>query len=329
MTITSDEGFAITGYGTVSGSNTDAFLIKTNSAGTVQWSFRYGDSRAEVGNCVKQTSDGGFIIGGTQSSRATYGNQFYLVKTNSDGNSGTCETAVTTTTASVTFSNSAATLNTTAATEGVSSSSSTRTGRASSLFKLLDCNYNVLPVELLSFSGTYSNRKTHLYWSTASELNNDYFTIERSDDGKNFQEIGTVDGAGNSSIIRNYKFEDSEIPPSVGGRALYYRLKQTDYDGQFSYSDILSVKLEPVNGITVHSNATNEQLLISFSDELEGKSCSIKIYDLSGRICFTCNFLPATNKKEMWIDCSNWSNGVYIISVEGDGKIYPQKFAKQ
>jgi hypothetical protein len=95
-----------------------------------------------------------------------------------------------------------------------------------------------LPVEILTFKGTLIDGNVHLNWETATEKNNDYFTIERSTDGETFQSVGMVKGAGNSSQINAYTSKDDSPP---GGR-VYYRLKQTDFDGEYSYSKIVSIE---------------------------------------------------------------------------------------
>jgi len=103
----------------------------------------------------------------------------------------------------------------------------------------IDC-MTVLPIELVYFDGFVSEDKSVLLWTTFSELNNDYFTIERSQDGYDWEVIGTVDGAGNSSSVIDYRFFDNHPHDGVN----YYKLKQTDYDGRFEYFDIISVKHE-------------------------------------------------------------------------------------
>lgn len=95
-----------------------------------------------------------------------------------------------------------------------------------------------LPIELLSFSAECSNQKIIISWITASEINNHFFTIERSAEGVNFQNIGTIAGAGNSNQNPYYTFEDSEPLEGIS----YYRLKQTDFDGKFEYSKVIAVE---------------------------------------------------------------------------------------
>jgi len=93
-----------------------------------------------------------------------------------------------------------------------------------------------LPIELLSFSGKCENGKNILQWSTSSETNNDYFTIERTSDGIHDKIEFIIDGAGNSSQIISYSFVD-ENPKTEN----YYRLKQTDFDGKYEYFKYINI----------------------------------------------------------------------------------------
>ena len=94
-----------------------------------------------------------------------------------------------------------------------------------------------LPIELLYFNGVANDRVNNLYWSTASENNNDYFNIEKSSGDEIWEIIDKQKGAGNSSIQLYYSFSDNNVEKIIN----YYRLKQTDYDGNFKYSDIISI----------------------------------------------------------------------------------------
>lgn len=94
-----------------------------------------------------------------------------------------------------------------------------------------------LPIELLYFKGKNENETNILYWSTASEINNDYFTIEKSYDGYIFKDIDYIVGAGHSTHQLYYEYHDSNTQPFI----TYYRLKQTDYDGKYEYSEIISI----------------------------------------------------------------------------------------
>jgi hypothetical protein len=94
-----------------------------------------------------------------------------------------------------------------------------------------------LPIELLYFKGIKNDSKNILNWSTASEDNNDYFNIEKTRDGKIWNSISNMKGAGNSSTQLYYSFVDEDVENIIN----YYRLKQTDYDGKFKYSEIISI----------------------------------------------------------------------------------------
>jgi hypothetical protein len=94
-----------------------------------------------------------------------------------------------------------------------------------------------LPIELLYFKGSEYNSDNILHWSTASENNNDYFTIEKTKDGIDWEVVNREHGAGNSSNQLYYSSADENIESIIN----YYRLKQTDYDGKFKYSEIISI----------------------------------------------------------------------------------------
>jgi len=95
----------------------------------------------------------------------------------------------------------------------------------------------LLPIELTSFNVKNKNQTNTLEWITTSESNNDYFTIERSENGITFEEIGRIGGAGNSSDRLSYQFDDHRYSEGIN----YYRLKQTDYNGNYEYSDLFTI----------------------------------------------------------------------------------------
>ena len=99
------------------------------------------------------------------------------------------------------------------------------------------CVSNPLPIQLISFTANCLSEKQaiKLSWSTASEVNNNFFTVERSLDGKNFESAGYVNGAGNSNTAHNYTFTDDVEYISTLSPQVYYRLKQTDFDGRYEY----------------------------------------------------------------------------------------------
>ena len=108
-------------------------------------------------------------------------------------------------------------------------------------------NPGPLPIDLLSFTAKRVAESIQLNWQTASETNNNFFTLERATDAEHFETIAHIDGAGNSNTLRNYTYSDNLIS---GVNILYYRLKQTDFDGHFTYSK------------TVFANSTQKELII-------------------------------------------------------------------
>jgi hypothetical protein len=103
--------------------------------------------------------------------------------------------------------------------------------------KIVEMDPTPLPIELIYFKGKNVNDYNLLFWSTATEINNDYFTIEKSYDGYNFHVIDNIEGAGYSTHQLYYEYHDYNLQPFI----TYYRLKQTDYDGKKDVSDIISI----------------------------------------------------------------------------------------
>lgn len=125
---------------------------------------------------------------------------------------------------------------------------------------------SALPIELLSFDGISKESYNTLNWITASESNNDYFTLEKTNDGKTFNIVGTVNGAGNSNTKINYSFDDT----NVNGEISYYRLKQTDFDGNYKYSDIISINnTKPTGKVLVKVvNMLGQEILYDYKGVL-------------------------------------------------------------
>ena len=161
-----------------------------------------------------------------------------------------------------------------------------------------------LPIELLDFTAILSDNKVNLNWSTSTETNNKYFTVERSKDGVNFEFVAKVQGAGNSTTPKQY-FTQDEKPYQ---RLSYYRLKQTDFDGQFKYSKIVPInyKGEVLKEIKIYPNPVINELTI----ELPGKMETIyfEILSSTGAVMYKGNF-----KQKTTVQTSNFASGTYLI----------------
>lgn len=142
---------------------------------------------------------------------------------------------------------------------------------------------NPLPVTWLSFTGRYFNGSVDLNWSTSLEVNNEEYTIERSADGQNFTAIGNVPGVGNTTSISRYSFKDTN---PLSGSA-YYRIKQTDRDGKFSYSDVIRVSNNEValKGIRLFPNPVSGNMPLTIENgNWSNKKVTITIYNAVGGI---------------------------------------------
>ncbi|WP_436516632.1 T9SS type A sorting domain-containing protein [Ekhidna sp. To15] len=167
-----------------------------------------------------------------------------------------------------------------------------------------------LPVELISFKVVLKNQKAELTWVTAQEINNDYFSIEYSNDGLSFSSIGNVEGNGTISSVSNYSFTHNN--PKSGFN--YYRLKQVDYDGQSEYSEIKRISLgafEDVS-ISVYPNPADEYATLIVN---EGIATSIELLTLSGTILQSIRFEEGVSSHEF--DISGLKGGMYLIRVKG------------
>ncbi|MGB1205034.1 MAG: T9SS type A sorting domain-containing protein [Chitinophagales bacterium] len=168
------------------------------------------------------------------------------------------------------------------------------------------------PIELISFTGEVQVRGNLLKWATASELDNDYFTIERSIDGHNFEAITFVSAEGSSLTTLRYEFLDKQAP---NGQT-YYRLLQTDFDGTTTSSETITLKRNEI-GFSfndIYPVPANDFVEVSFNVEEDVKT-EIQIFNLAGSLITTYNEAAIKGTNSMTIDVSNYSTGVYFVTV--------------
>ena len=186
-------------------------------------------------------------------------------------------------------------------------------------------NPSPLPVGLKDFSASMQNDNVTVNWTTASEQNNDFFTVERSADGFNYKSLSEIKGAGNSSAISNYEFTDHLPSDIIPFTSVYYRLSQTDFNGNTkTYSPVsvsvknnipLSVNVFPnpsVDGI-IYANVSgteNKETLIVIADVLGKEYYSKLVNNAYGIYCLNSEQLPA---------------GVYMITASSDDAIISKK----
>lgn len=184
----------------------------------------------------------------------------------------------------------------------------------------LTSSATTLPVEIISFNAAKQNEQVLLHWNTASEINNKSFSIERSYDALTWETIGIVKGAGTTTKNANYQFPDitplasnAQLPSSI-----YYRLKQTDYDGKESYSKTVSVDWNnlPVTRFDIAPNPFSESLRISVNST-EATNVTVHLQNLIGEKYVTQYTQPENGKHEINLDdLGNLPGGVYILHLE-------------
>jgi len=176
-----------------------------------------------------------------------------------------------------------------------------------------DCNIS-LPIELLSFEAKYISNSVLLTWETATEINNDYFNVERSYDGENFATIATIKGAGNSNKTISYSFEDKDMSKST----CYYRLKQTDNDGTFTYSKIEVISFnEDANPLEIYPNPNQGKFIIKGRDNIG----QIIIFNTQGEKVRSFQ----KNEEYTQVDLRDLAKGIYFIHVLGIEEIFVRK----
>ncbi len=174
--------------------------------------------------------------------------------------------------------------------------------------ELVGVENNPLPVTWLTFNArTQQDNTVKLNWSTASEMNNDYFDVERSADGTNFRRIATVKGQGDASAVSRYNFTDSR--PNAGVN--YYRLRQVDYDGKFDFSAVRQVAL--VNDIYLFPNPTSNFLNIA---GVNGNEIEIELLDIHGK---SKKVDIRKGDSSIVLTISELDNGYYFIKISGPG----------
>jgi hypothetical protein len=174
-----------------------------------------------------------------------------------------------------------------------------------------------LPIELVSFTSKCNNQNVELKWVTSSEINNDYFSIERSIDGINWELVTKVNGAGNSTSIKNYSYTDVSPYQAIS----YYRLKQTDFDGEFKYSAIIAIEKckGEINGLAIYPNPVIETLNLSYKGD-KSQILSTSIYNLLGELVYYSELYQSR------IVFEDKLNGIYFLHLNTSSKNSIKKF---
>ncbi len=181
-----------------------------------------------------------------------------------------------------------------------------------------------LPVELVYFSAAMTDKNdVKLTWQTASEMNNDYFTVENSNDGKHFSEVGKVKGSGNSTTLLSYSYIDHNSLRGIS----YYRLKQTDFNGEYAYSGIVAVNNKNAVPFSVFPNPSNGESYLTVEPSLTEEEFQITVFNNFGQKIYAKDVLPASGNTVIALNEINKKllRGIYLVNICSKGKIYSDK----
>ena len=187
-----------------------------------------------------------------------------------------------------------------------------------------DCG-TLVPIELLSFEAEgVDDDYVEISWVTASEINNDYFEVERSLDGELWEPILSKDGAGNSSLVIKYLAYDRD--PYLGYS--YYRLKQVDFDGSYTYTSPVSVYFSDVETISIYPNPVTDETMLRMNSAQNGIG-QFLVYSVDGKLVESINFEVIVGVNKIKLDLNVLSAGTYNAKIiSPDSKSYDEKIIK-
>ena len=184
-----------------------------------------------------------------------------------------------------------------------------------------DCSVT-LALDLFGFNAKQKEDKVELFWSTISEVNNDYFEVEFSENGRNFEALTTIMAEGNSSDRIFYSYDHYE--PVQGSN--FYRLKMFDLSGSYEYSNVRHVLFDGDDySINVYPNPSSDFLNISLEEGFELNS-KIMIYDITGRLIIEKR--PTVFDELDRVDINTLKQGAYLLQYRSDSKIETIRFVK-
>ena len=186
---------------------------------------------------------------------------------------------------------------------------------------------STLPIQWKTFSGSSDGKFNYLFWVTATEIETDYFELERSSDGISFEGISLVGAAGNSTSEQFYTYDDEFPLEGVN----YYRVKLVNLDGSIEYSNVIALEIfSKTNIATFYPNPTTGIVTYSF-EELNRDNLEIEIFDGIGKKLSRNSEVSKVGKNRIEIDLSDFSTGAYNIRVthQRTGKSNTQMIIKK
>ncbi len=182
---------------------------------------------------------------------------------------------------------------------------------------------SLLPVELTVFTGKNIRNDIYLNWTTKSEINNDFFTIQRSFDGEHFTNVGQLRGAGTTNIEQNYRFIDEQIYKIATSDVAYYRLIQADLDETPYYSDVIKVDILEGNGkhpelINVIKGIDNQWQVIYYAPNQY--PTEISVFDVSGKNIMTQINTTVQGVNTTQLEVGELQDGLFVVTILNNGE---------
>lgn len=186
----------------------------------------------------------------------------------------------------------------------------------------LNASGGLLPIELLSFYATTQTNSIALHWQTALEVDNDYMAVERSRDGKAFEEIGRIAGKGTTDLVQEYRFFDEKPFPGLN----YYRLRQVDFDGTTAYHRVIAVVFGAFNNdLSVFPTVAKEQVFIHWNKPLK-QEVTVQVIDISGQVLTRQQLEAETQSTSLRVD--QLPSGHYFLHIRSYDEVKVEKFIK-
>ncbi len=178
-----------------------------------------------------------------------------------------------------------------------------------------------LPVEFGDMNLTCLGRNVLMEWTTITEKNNDYFIIEKALENGIFNEIGRINGAGNSTSILNYKFIDANRNTELA----FYRIRQVDFDGKESIGSIKTINCAE-EGVQIYPNPFHSEIKIVYGDFIRSQKGKIEIINNLGQVVFSREITNSSD--EIIIPTNEFKTGFYFVKISAEGKLYTEKLIK-
>ena len=188
----------------------------------------------------------------------------------------------------------------------------------------MECGALLLPVELMSFDGEKQENGVLLNWETALEIDNDFYTLERSSDGREFQQLTKIQGAGNDINANRYDFLDPK--PAHGTN--YYRLWQTDFDGTSESLGVVAIDFDYSTKAELFPNPLNGNLINLVYEANNNGELQLSIKNIAGQLVWNGERSVSEGYQRLELNLPELTDGIYLLSIYQNNKTQNLRFIK-